>query len=127
MTDVRNRSESYTDLADAFPLTADLMEWFIESYIGSDEQASDVKASPLLATDFSALASAIVVTAGFDPLGDEGAAYARKLKDAGVDVTYHCESGAGHGILSMAGLSRSCAEAADRCTGLLVDFIAAAK
>jgi acetyl esterase/lipase len=125
VTDVKNRSESYTDLSDAFPLNANLMEWFIANYISAEEEAGDPKASPLLATDFSDLAPAIVVTAGFDPLVDEGAAYATKLKEAGVDVQYHCETGAGHGILTMAGLSRSSGAASDRCVSLLVDQIAA--
>jgi acetyl esterase/lipase len=125
VTDVKNRSESYKDLSDAFPLTASLMEWFIANYIASEEQAGDPKASPLLATDFAGLAPAVVVTAGFDPLVDEGAAYARKLKEGGARVQYHCETGAGHGILTMAGLSRSCGAASDRCVRLLVDQIAA--
>lgn len=124
VTDVKNRSESYKDLSDAFPLTASLMEWFITNYIPGEEQAGDAKASPLLATDFSGLPPAIVVTAGFDPLVDEGAAYARRLKEAGVEIQYRCETGAGHGILTMAGLSRSCGAASDRCLKLLVDQIA---
>lgn len=125
VTDVKNRSESYKDLSDAFPLTARLMEWFIAHYIATKEQAGDPKASPLLAADFSDLAPAIVVTAGFDPLVDEGAAYAKKLEEAGVEVKYHCETGAGHGILTMAGVSRSCGAASNRCIGLLIDRIAA--
>ena len=72
---------------------------------------------------YSGLAPAIVVTAGFDPLVDEGAAYAEKLSAAGVEVTYVCEHSAGHGILTMSGLSRSCMAASDRCVRLLTDFI----
>ena len=123
VTDLKHRSASYTELGDAFPLTADLMEWFIDNYV-DPSHADDVRASVLLATDLTDLAPAIVVTAGFDPLVDEGAAYAQKLCASGVPVTYHCESGSGHGVLTMAGLSRSCKSASDRCIALLVDFIA---
>jgi len=124
VTDLKNRSASYTELGDSFPLTADLMEWFIDKYV-APSHADDVRASVLLAADLTGLAPAIVITAGFDPLVDEGAAYAERLAASGVPVTYHCESGSGHGILTMAGLSRSCKAASDRCTALLVDFIAA--
>lgn len=120
--DLKNRSKSYSEIDNAFPLTAELMEWFIGHYTDLDD-ADDVRASPLLAQDFSGLAPAIVVTAGFDPLVDEGAAYAEKLSAAGVEVTYVCEHSAGHGILTMSGLSRSCMAASDRCVRLLTDFI----
>ncbi len=123
VTDLKHRSASYTELGDAFPLTADLMEWFIDNYV-DPSHADDARASVLLATDLTALAPAIVITAGFDPLVDEGAAYAKQLSESGVPVTYHCESGSGHGILTMAGLSRSCKAASDRCIALLVDFVA---
>jgi acetyl esterase/lipase len=66
-------------------LTLPLMRWFWDHY-ADPEQRTDPKASPLLAEDLSNLPPAIVVTAQFDPLRDEGDAYAAALADAGVDV-----------------------------------------
>ena len=60
-------------------------------------------ASPLLANDFAGLAPALVMTAGFDPLRDEGAEYADKLTAAGVPVEYLCYRNQIHGFVSMAG------------------------
>lgn len=123
VTDVSNRSASYSDFASAFPLNADLMEWFISTYLGDNTNALDERASPLLASDLENLASAVVVTAGFDPLVDEGEAYADRLRSAGVRVEYHCEEASGHGITTLTGLSRSCARANNRVIEILVNFL----
>lgn len=123
VTDVQSRHASYDDLSDAFPLTAELMEWFISHYIASEEYAGDFRASPLLAKNLEGLAPALIVTAGFDPLLDEGEAYARRLAEAGVEVRYHCENGAGHGIATMLGVSRSCWAAGDRVLEQAVQLI----
>jgi len=78
---------SYIENADGYGLTAAQMFWFWDHY-AAPEQRRDPKASPLRATDLSRLPPALVVTAEFDPLRDEGEAYAKALADAGVEVRH---------------------------------------
>ncbi len=123
VTDCKNRGLSYQDYSSAFPLTSETMEWFIRSYLSCDAEALDERASPLLADNLEGLATAIIVTTGFDPLLDEGTAYADRLRSAGVSVHYHCEDSCGHGISSMSGLSRSCKAASDRSVKILLEVL----
>jgi acetyl esterase/lipase len=87
VTDGSTTRPSYLDNADGFGLTASLMDWFWDHYCDPDER-SDPKASPLLADDLSGLPPALVVTCQFDPLRDEGDAYADALAAAGVPVQH---------------------------------------
>ena len=80
------------------------MLWFIDHYLRGPEDARDPLCSPLLASSFDALPPALVVTAEFDPLRDEGEAYAEKLRAAGVAVTFHRYDGMVHGFFQMSGL-----------------------
>ena len=86
--DVASETPSMTTFADAFPLSRPLMEWFIGHYLGPDADPADPRLSPLKAKDLMGLAPAVIVTAGFDPLVDQGEAYARALKDAVVSCVY---------------------------------------
>jgi acetyl esterase len=101
VTDVGAESQSYADFADGFMLTRDSMRWFVDHYLNSRSEASDWRASPLRAPSLAGVAPALVVTAGFDPLRDEGDAYARKLRAAGVRVDHICYGGMVHGFLPM--------------------------
>jgi cation diffusion facilitator CzcD-associated flavoprotein CzcO/acetyl esterase/lipase len=85
VTDSDFSRPSYSENGDGYMLTAPLMHWFWDHYADPD-QRKDPKAAPLLAEDLSNLPPAIVVTAQFDPLRDEGDAYAAALVDAGVEV-----------------------------------------
>jgi len=81
----------------------DDLDWYYRTYYGgNDLKSPDV--SPLFAPDVSGLPAALIVTAEFDTLRDEGAAYAERLKSAGVDVRYTCYAGMVHGFQQMAGL-----------------------
>ncbi|WP_257297942.1 alpha/beta hydrolase [Haloarchaeobius sp. FL176] len=82
--------------------TAD-MEWFFEQYIADEFDAYNPLAFPLQARDLSGVPPALVITAGFDPLRDEGRAYAERLEAAGVDTTYREFEGMVHGFISMLG------------------------
>jgi acetyl esterase len=84
-TDSAMDTESYLTRAEGFGLTADTMEWFWNHYDPAGRRAEPY-ASPLLADDLSQLPSAHVITADYDPLRDEGIAYAEALDFAGVDV-----------------------------------------
>jgi acetyl esterase len=86
--------------AEGFFLTKANMEWYEEQFIGAADR-SDVRVSPLLAEDLSGVAPAMIVTAGFDPLRDEGEAYATKLREAGVQTILRRHSGYVHGFTHM--------------------------
>jgi acetyl esterase len=87
VTDLTCSQPSYKDLGTGYPLTLDRMRFYISQYLPNPAAAADARASPLLAKSFAGLPPALVVVAGLDPLLDEGLAYARKLRDAGIDAT----------------------------------------
>jgi acetyl esterase len=86
---------SYRENAEGYMLTRDAMTWFWDHYLGSPESGMEVAASPLRG-ELKGLPPALLQTAQYDPLRDEGAAYAAKLKEAGVAVTYHNYAGLIH-------------------------------
>lgn len=101
--DVACQSASMTTYAEAYPLTRSLMDWFMANYMGPQDNPADPRLSPLAQKDLSGLAPAVVVTAGFDPLLDQGEAYARKLKAAGVPVAYRCYDSLSHAFTAFTG------------------------
>jgi acetyl esterase len=101
VTDVGRESPSYADFADGYMLTRDSMRWFTAHYLGRKEEANDWRVSPLRAPSLAGLPPALILTAGFDPLRDEGAAYAIRLREAGVTVDYVSFGGMIHGFVGM--------------------------
>src|SRR3989441_9931952 len=95
VTDVGAESQSYADFAEGFMLTGDLMRWFTGHYLTGKHDAGDWRLSPLRAPSLARVAPAMVVMAGFDPLRDEGDAYARKLSEAGGRGGAICYGGGG--------------------------------
>lgn len=85
-----------------FLLTDQLMAWFMDRYLGGADP-HDPRVSPLRHPDLRGLPPAVLVTAGFDPLLDEGRAYADALAAAGVSVRYRCAEGLVHGFVQMTG------------------------
>ncbi len=104
VTDLSREAASYAAFASGFFLTARSMRWFIDHYTPEPEMRTDPRASPLLRPKLEGLCPACVVVAGFDPLRDEGIAYAERLRDAGVNVQLVVEPSAVHGFLSTAPL-----------------------
>ncbi len=92
---------SYVDNAAGPVLTKGMMEWFWKLYLRNDKDAYHPYVAPLHAADLRNLAPATVITAEYDPLRDEGAAYAKKLQQFGVPVDYKCYDGVTHGFVSM--------------------------
>jgi acetyl esterase/lipase len=111
--DVACESASMTIYADAFPLTRAKMDWFMGHYMGPGDDPADPRLSPLREPDLSGLAPAVVVTAGFDPLLDQGEAYARRLREAGVPVAYRCYDSLAHAFTAFTG-AVPCADVACR-------------
>jgi acetyl esterase/lipase len=101
VTDLGSESKSYADFADGYMLTRDSMRWFTAHYLGGKEDAQDWRVSPLRAPSLAGLPPTLVITAGFDPLHDEGAAYATRLREAGVTVDYVSFGGMIHGFVGM--------------------------
>jgi acetyl esterase/lipase len=100
-TDLRGGTESMQLLADGFFLTSEDIDWFLCQYLPDPALRASPEVSPLLADDLSGLPPAHIWTAGFDPLRDEGLAYAERLADAGVPVRYRCLDDHVHGFLGM--------------------------
>jgi acetyl esterase len=99
--DLRGRLPSRKDLADHFLLPQDMIQWFFGHYFGQAWPIADPRAIPALYEDFSGLPPALIVTAGHDPLRDEGGEYASTLAAAGVPVDYECSEGTIHGFMNM--------------------------
>jgi acetyl esterase len=105
VTDVSSfDTASHRDFADGYFLTRGAMAWFTGHYVASDEHKGHPQVSPLLAPNLSGLPPALVITAEFDPLRDEGEAYAQRLRQAGVPVTVTRYPGMIHGFVSMHGV-----------------------
>ena len=92
-----------TENAEGYLLSRNAMDWFHEHYTVTVEDLSDPRYSPIF-SDLAGAPPAVVVTAGFDPLRDEGTAYARRLAEAGVAVTHECFEGQIHGFITMGGV-----------------------
>ena len=103
VTDRNFDTPSYLDNADGYLLTRDAMIWFWDHYLGKDEDANNLYASPLKAPDLSGLPPALVMTAEFDPLRDDGHAYAEGLERSGVTTGYTLYPGVIHGFFEMFG------------------------
>jgi acetyl esterase len=95
---------SHREFGEGYFLTSAGMEWFTSHYLVSDDQKSHPEVSPLLAPNLSGLPPALIITAEFDPLRDEGEAYAKRLQEAGVPVTISRYPGMIHGFVSMRGV-----------------------
>ena len=99
-TDMRMGMPSIDENADGPLLTKAAMHWFVNHYLNGERDRIDPLASPLLATNLRGLPPAFIITAECDPIRDEGEAYGRRLKDAGVPVDVERYEGMPHGFFS---------------------------
>ena len=111
VTDHSYETESYQANGEGYLLTTDMMRWFWDHYLTGGAPDDHYSVSPLRATDLSGLPPAFVVTAEFDPLRDEGEAYAARLSEAGVDVTTKRYDGQIHAFFQMPATFDRAAEA----------------
>jgi acetyl esterase len=101
-----------------FFLTDELMQWYTGHFMPEDVDPADPLISPLLSSRLSESAPALVVTAGFDPLRDEGEAYAEALREAGVPVLLRRFPGLFHGFINSIGASPSSYDALVEVAGM---------
>lgn len=101
--DMRMESPSISENANAPILTKAVMAWFVAHYINGDADKANISASPMLASDelLKKMPPAIVITAQYDPLRDEGEAYGKRLVENGVPTTITRYNGAFHGFFNM--------------------------
>jgi len=99
ITDCDFERQSYHDNAEGYFLTRKEMKWFWNHYVATSDQMREPYASPLLADSLANLPPAIILTAEYDPLRDEGEAYAAALRSAGVAVTFRRYEGMIHAFV----------------------------
>lgn len=100
VTDLGYDTASYEEFQQGYGLDKDLMIWFGSHYIRDESDRKNEFVAPLLAKDLSNLPQALVITAECDVLRDEGLAYAKRLRDEGVNVDSICEKGLVHGYFT---------------------------
>jgi acetyl esterase len=113
VTDLAFEGRSFVTVGERFLVTRAAMEWMRAHYLKDLHEISDPRASPLRAKDLAGLPPALVYTAGFDPLRDEGQAYADKMAAAGVKVIYREFESLIHGFVGMRGVLHAAARAMD--------------
>lgn len=110
---------SYKENGEGYFLSRDMMRWFWHQYLESDSDGANPLASPLRADDLRDLPAATIFTAEYDPLRDEGRAYAERLEAAGVPTAYTNYPGVFHGFFAMADqIPRARQAVDDACTAL---------
>ena len=119
ITDCKFNTPSYIENKEGYMLTIDLMKWFWNHFIEDEGQANDPYVSPLRAKNFSDLPQALIITAEYDPLRDEGEAYGKRLQEAGVKVTLSRHPGMIHGFIRMNARLDKAKEALDEVAGRL--------
>ena len=118
-TDQRCNTDSHRRNGEGYLLTREAIEFFRRCYLPEKEHWADWRASPLLAASHAGLPPAFVLTAGYDPLRDEGREYAERLARAGVEVAYRDYSDMVHGFLLFGGvLDTANTAVADCCAAL---------
>ena len=108
--DMVTRFPSSDQFSDGYFLTSADTDWFLDHYAG-DADRTDTRMSPLLAPELSGLAPALVVTAAFDVLRDQGEAYARAMRQAGTPVVLRRVPRLIHGFVNTIGINRAAYEA----------------
>lgn len=124
-TDQRAVAPSHAANGQGYWLTSEAIEWFRGHYLPDERDYTDWRASPLLARSHAGLPPAFVLTAGLDPLRDEGLQYADALSEAGVAAEYVCFDRQIHGFITMGLVLREAATAVELCSAALRRALAA--
>jgi acetyl esterase len=94
-------TESHRELVDGHVIPRDRILWYTDQYLQTEADKADVRASPLRAPSLAGQPPTLVVTAGFDPLRDEGRAYAERLQAEGVNTVHREYPGQIHAFLML--------------------------
>jgi acetyl esterase len=98
---------SYTEKGKGYALSSSMMRWFWDTYVRHSKESFSPRATPVHATNLASLPATLLVTAGNDPLRDEGVAYGEKLKEANVAVSHHHFDQDQHGFACTEGTTES--------------------
>ena len=104
MTDLACESESFNENGTGYNITTSDIHWFNSHYISSEDDIEDEYLSPLRSNNLEGLPPALIITAQYAPLRDDGARYAEKLKQYGNQVDYQCYEGMIHGFVWFTGV-----------------------
>jgi acetyl esterase len=118
-TDQRCATPSHERNGEGYLLTRDGIEFFRRAYLPNRQDWLDWRASPLLAKSHADLPPALVITAGYDPLLDEGRAYAERLRAAGVEAAYREFADMVHGFVLFGGVLEAANTAVAECCAAL--------
>ena len=99
--DASLETESHRELVDGHVIPRERILWYMQQYLRTDADRTDSRFSPLRASSLKGQPPAMIVTAGFDPLRDEGRAYGDRLREAGVEVVYLEYPGQIHAFVSL--------------------------
>jgi len=123
-TDLTRSSPSHKENGEGYLLTTDLMAWFMDHYFGPGGDLRHPDASPVFVTTLSGLPPALVITAEFDPLRDEGEDYASRMRQAGVDARVSRYDGMIHGFFGLDAIFDASRKAMDEAVTTLKDALA---
>ncbi|AWX57538.1 alpha/beta hydrolase [Brevibacillus brevis] len=116
-----DKAQSYRDNAEGYLLTTKGVFWAAQNYLGNEINRYNIFASALLNNDLENLPPTLIITAEYDPLRDDGAEYAKRLREAGVPVEYKCYEGMIHGFFWLAGIMDKGVQARSQVSNFLKD------
>ncbi len=119
VTDATHSQPSYETYGEGYLLTKETMQWFLRHYVPADQDRRHPYLSPLFEKNLSGLPPVHIIVAEYDPLRDEGTAYAQRLEAAGVTASVSCYAGMLHGFFSLTGLFDDAARALDESAAAL--------
>jgi acetyl esterase/lipase len=112
--DRSDRYPSLRDNADGYYVTRDELRWCVRNYLPAGADPADPRISPARHTDLASLPATVLAVAQYDPLRDQGTAYARALQAASVPVTLHSGTGLIHGCFDMLGVAAAARDEINR-------------